>query len=85
MTETQIMEKVLDPPFRPSKQEIRLNHDLEKTGTNEASASASTSETLDIEHVPVQNDPRKWSPLRKVSCSIQAPILTTYMVFLSRM
>ncbi|KAF8817171.1 MFS general substrate transporter [Phlegmacium glaucopus] len=23
------------------------------------------TETLDIEHVPVQNDPRKWSPLRK--------------------
>ena len=26
----------------------------------------STSETLDIEHVPVQNDPRKWSSSRKV-------------------
>ena len=25
------------------------------------------TESLDIEHVPVQNDPREWSSLRKVS------------------
>ena len=25
------------------------------------------AETLDIEHAPVKDDPRKWSPLRKVS------------------
>ncbi|KAJ3520524.1 hypothetical protein NMY22_g12717 [Coprinellus aureogranulatus] len=38
------------------------------------SPSASTSkpkspgrhQTFDIEHVPVEDDPRKWSPLRKV-------------------
>lgn len=26
------------------------------------------SARLDIEHIPVPNDPRAWSPLRKVSC-----------------
>lgn len=52
------------------------NHDLEISGTGDVhslkdSTLISTvpnleAETLDIEHAPVQDDPRKWSPLRKV-------------------
>jgi hypothetical protein len=57
------------------------DHDLEKSGTSD-SEKASTSisvlatETLDIEHVPVQNDPRKWSSFRKVSFLTQVSILS---------
>lgn len=48
------------------------DYDLEKSGTGDSvKASVPTRipepETLDIEHVPVQNDPRKWSSFRKVS------------------
>ena len=66
---------VLDRQLSPSTQEIStLDHnlDLEKSGrTDSEKASISIpvteTETLDIEHVPVQNDPRKWSSFRKVS------------------
>ena len=45
------------------------DRDLEKSGDSEIlkAASDSAPETLDIEHVTVQNDPRKWSSFRKVS------------------
>ena len=57
------------------------DHDLEKSGTsNSEMASISIpipeTEILDIEHVPVQNDPRKWSSFRKVSFLIQVSILS---------
>ncbi|KAF8817571.1 MFS general substrate transporter [Phlegmacium glaucopus] len=66
-------ETVLDQQLPPSMPEIpTFDYDLEKTGTggvHSVKPSTSTTildtETLDIEHVPVQNDPRKWSPLRK--------------------
>lgn len=61
------------------------SYDLEKTATGVASTSMNT-ETLDIEHVPVENDPRKWSPLRKVSCpTTKVFVLTHRADFVSRM
>ena len=63
----------VDKRLPPSITEMHTSdHDLEKSGCTD-SEKASTSipvtetETLDIEHVPVQNDPRKWSSFRKVS------------------
>jgi hypothetical protein len=60
-----------------------LGYDLEKTAAGVASTSMNT-ETLDIEHVPVQNDPRKWSPLRKVSCPTTTKVssVLTHRLFL---
>jgi hypothetical protein len=51
--------------------------DLEKSGTIDSEKASISipvleTETLDIEHVPVQNDPRKWSSFRKVSFLTQA-------------
>ena len=48
------------------------DHELEKSGSTDSekasiSIPVTERETLDIEHVPVQNDPRKWSSFRKVS------------------
>ena len=50
------------------------DHDLEKSGTSDSEKALISipvpgleTETLDIEHVPVENDPRKWSSFRKVS------------------
>ena len=34
--------------------------------TGETSGSVSREKPVDIEHVPVKNDPRAWSTLRKV-------------------
>ena len=72
MTETQNTAMVLNRQI--SMPEIHtFDHDLETGSSGAHSLEASTSmsipetETLDIEHVPVQDDPRKWSPLRKVS------------------
>ena len=58
------------PP--PSIKEMHTSdHDLEKSGPgasdSEKAISGLKTESLDIEHVPVQNDPRKWSSFRKVS------------------
>lgn len=52
------------------------DHDLEKSGTSDfekasISIPVPETETLDIEHVPVQNDPRKWSSFRKVSLHLE--------------
>ena len=61
------------------------DHDLEKSESTE-SEKASISivipeiETLDIEHVPVQNDPRKWSSLRKVSYKITSWVLYLFLL-----
>ena len=46
-----------------------FDNDLEKTvhSVSLTSTPIPDTETLDIEHLPVQDDPRKWSPLRKVS------------------
>ena len=46
-----------------------LDYDSEKTvhSVSLTSIPNPDTETLDIEHFPVQDDPRKWSPLRKVS------------------
>ena len=63
----------VDQQVSPSVTEMHTSgQDLEKSGTS-GSEKASISipgpetESLDIEHVPVQNDPRKWSSFRKVS------------------
>ena len=62
------------PP--PSIKEMHTSdHDLEKSGPGASDSEKAISirvpgpktESLDIEHVPVQNDPRKWSSFRKVS------------------
>lgn len=44
-----------------------LHYDLEKSGVRLPPVE---TEPLDIEHVPVQNDPRKWSALRKVRLKV---------------
>ena len=68
------------PP--PSIKEMHTSdHDLEKSGPGASDSEKAISirvpgpktESLDIEHVPVQNDPRKWSSFRKVSSLTQAP------------
>jgi hypothetical protein len=51
------------------------DHDLEKSGSSDSEKTSISkpvpeTDTLDIEHVPVQNDPRKWSSFRKVSYNI---------------
>ncbi len=43
--------------------------DVEKAGDSVAKTTSS-SQSLDIEHVDVEDDPRKWSHMRKVSCSL---------------
>ena len=48
------------------------DYDLEKSSDSEKASISipiPETETLDIEHVPVQNDPRKWSSFRKVRAS----------------
>ena len=62
------------------------DHDLEKSGTSdseEASISIPVleTETLDIEHAPVQNDPRKWSSFRKVGFLTQTPSWVLHHLF----
>jgi hypothetical protein len=78
MTEAQKLEAILDQQLPLSKPEMPTSdYNLEKTGTGgvhtvQASISIPVlkTETSDIEHVPVQNDPREWSPLRKVGFPI---------------
>ena len=41
--------------------------DPEKSTSQTPDMSATTSSAVDIEHVPVANDPRQWSSLRKVT------------------
>lgn len=36
------------------------------------SATHHAAQALDIEHAEVEDDPRKWSPLRKVGVTIHA-------------
>ena len=76
-----IPEKVLQADQElPSLIEIHASdYDLEKSGTGHsmnASISIGIPETeiLDIEHVPVQDDPREWSSFRKVSFPIQSSV-----------
>ena len=62
------------------------DHDLEKSGTSDSEKASISipvpeTETLDIEHVPVQNDPRKWSSFRKVSLLTQVSILSIHHLF----
>jgi hypothetical protein len=66
------------------------DHDLEKSGTSGSESEKDSisipvpeTETLDIEHVPVQNDPRKWSSFRKVSFFDTSSILSTTSIFFS--
>ena len=74
----------VDQQLSPSTTEMHASeHDL-KSGASGVSDSEKASipmpvpetETLDIEHVPVQNDPRKWSSFRKVSFVTQVSILS---------
>ena len=79
----------VDQQLPPSITEMHISdHDLEKFGsTDSEKASISIpipeTETLDIEHVPVQNDPRKWSSFRKVSFLTQVSILSIISFLLS--
>jgi hypothetical protein len=64
------------------------DHDLEKSGTSGSESEKDSisipvpeTETLDIEHVPVQNDPRKWSSFRKVSFFDTSSILSIIPIF----
>ena len=67
-------------PEPPITEMHTSDRDLEKSGGSEIlkAASDSAPETLDIEHVPVQDDPRKWSSLRKVSYLTQVSIYIIY-------
>ena len=56
----------------PTNEMHTSDHDLEKSGTSDSEKASISipvleTDTLDIEHVPVQNDPREWSSFRKVS------------------
>ena len=71
----------VDQQLPPTKEMHSSNHDLEKYEIGDSDEKVSISvvpvtetETLDIEHVPVENDPRKWSPFRKVSFLSQVSI-----------
>ena len=69
----------VDQQLRTITEMHMSDHDLERSGASDSenaptSMSVPETETLDIEHVPVQNDPRKWSSFRKVSFSIQVSI-----------
>jgi hypothetical protein len=69
----------VDQQLPPSTNEIATSdYDLEKSGTGDKtsiSTSIPAAETLDIEHVPVQNDPREWSSFRKVSFPTRSWVL----------
>jgi hypothetical protein len=69
----------VDQQIPPSTSEIATSgYDLEKSGTGDKtsiSTSIPEAETLDIEHVPVQNDPREWSSFRKVSFPTRSWVL----------
>jgi hypothetical protein len=63
----------VDQQLPPSTSEIHASdYDLEKSGIGDSVKGPiliclPETETVDIEHVSVQNDPRKWSSFRKVS------------------
>ena len=76
----------VDQQLSPSITEMHASkHELKKSGASGVSDSEKASismpvleiQTLDIEHVPVQNDPRKWSSFHKVSFVTQVSILST--------
>ena len=80
----------VDQQLPPSITEMRhkSDHDFEKSGTSDSEKASISmpvweTETLDIEHVPVQNDPRKWSSFRKVSLltqvSLSSFLLSTFL------
>ena len=80
----------VDQQLSPSITEMHASkHELKKSGASEVSDSEKASismpipetQTLDIEHVPVQNDPRKWSSFRKVSFVTQVSILSITLSF----
>jgi hypothetical protein len=69
----------VDQQLPPITEMHMSDHDLEKSGASDSEKASISmpvpeTETLDIEHVPVQNDPRKWSSFRKVSFLIQVSI-----------
>ena len=64
------------------------DHDSEKSEASDCEKASISipvleTETLDIEHVPVQNDPRKWSSFRKVSFLTQLSVLSITSTFLT--
>ena len=64
------------------------DHDSEKSEASDCEKASISipvleTETLDIEHVPVQNDPRKWSSFRKVSFLTQVSVLSITSSFLT--
>ena len=77
----------VDQQLSPAVTELHTSeHDLEKSGASDSekapiSMPVSETETLDIEHVPVQDDPRKWSSFRKVSFLTQVSILSITFFF----
>ena len=69
----------VDQQLPPITEMHMSEHNLENSGASDSEKvsilmSVPETETLDIEHVPVQNDPRKWSSFRKVSLLIQISI-----------
>ena len=65
----------VDQQLPPITERHTSDYDLEKAGSADSEKASISipvpeTETLDIEHVPVQNDPRKWSSFRKVSHKI---------------
>ena len=62
----------VDQQLPPITEIHTSDHDSEKSGTSDSEKASisipfTEAETLDIEHVPVHDDPRKWSSFRKVS------------------
>ncbi|KAF8799400.1 MFS general substrate transporter [Phlegmacium glaucopus] len=74
------------PSHKPSSSTpVDDAHKFVKTGT-EFSLSSNPSSVPDIEHVPVENDPRAWSPFRKLVYILSLGIFTlgNIIVALSR-
>ena len=78
----------VDQKRPPINEMYTSDHDLEKSGTSDSekdtiSTPVLGTDTLDIEHVPVQNDPREWSSFRKVSfLTHNSPFLVLLRIFL---
>ena len=66
------MPTLVDQQLPPTSEIHASGYDLEKSRIGDSVKGSilicvPETETVDIEHVSVQNDPRKWSSFRKVS------------------
>ena len=69
----------VDQQLPPITEIHTSDHDSEKSGTSDSEKASisipfTETENLDIEHVPVHDDPRKWSSFRKVSSLTDKPL-----------